>query len=118
MTYASFETENVPAGVNFILNVQGHAGYAKEGVDIVCVAVSILVQTLAAALIALKPKDAPMIYTANEEKTEMTVWFVANDSLEAERAEAMYSMARVGLEMLEKNYPENVCVTGATEKKH
>lgn len=118
MTYASLEINRVPAGVNFILNVQGHAGYAKEGVDVVCAGVSMLVQALAAALIAMKPLDAPMIYTCNEEQAEATVWFVARDTLEAERAEAMYQVAMAGISLLEKNYPENVCVTGATEKNH
>jgi len=118
MTSATFEINNVPAGVEFKLHVHGHAAYAENEPDIVCSACSMLTQALAEALMRMKPEYAPMIYTEDEEQAAATVWYLATNALDAERAESMFNVAIAGFELLAKNVPENVSVSGAKQILH
>lgn len=112
MTIVTYQTERVPVGIVFELKASGHAGYKREGDDPVCAACSVLVQALAAALCERKPAIAGKIYLEDAEGAEASVWYLAGDPLDAECAEAMFGVAIAGFEMLEKNFPENICVTG------
>lgn len=118
MTSVTFETNVVACGLEMLLHVNGHAMYQTEGPDIVCAAASMLTQALAAALVKLKPDKLPLIYTADEEAAEATVWYLATDPLDYERANSMFQVALAGFEMLAKKYPENVCVAGEKTRKH
>ena len=77
------------------MEIAGHAGYAPAGQDIVCAAVSILVQAL--------------IYTADDVRYDMTGGMISGIDMSATRRNtAMLDMVEAGLGMLEEAYPEHV----------
>ena len=83
-------------GDEMILRAEGHAGYAEKGKDIVCAAVSVLMQTLA--------------YSVGK-------WMIDDgDGIEVQAHQSCDNMAKFelvtdGLILLEKQYPENVRYT-------
>lgn len=85
-------------GDEMILRAEGHAGYAEKGKDIVCAAVSVLMQTLA--------------YSVGK-------WMIDDgDGIEVQAHQSCDNMAKFelvtdGLILLEKQYPENVRYTNA-----
>lgn len=89
--------------------VKGHAGSAPKGQDLVCAAVSTLVQTLAEGL---------------RQEDDNTVWFLVNPGDAsfgwdenigpAERADAMVTLTLCGLGALSREHPDNIRIT-ATE---
>lgn len=120
MTTAVFDTTINDNGTwEMTMVVSGHACYDNTGKDIVCSACSMLTQTLAATLMQkCRPEHAPLIFTHNEEKAEATVWYMADNPRDAERARDLFEMAHTGFLMLEHAYPENVCVAGAPYVMH
>lgn len=114
MTGAVFTQEKKKGSMVFALSVSGHAQYAAKD-DIVCAACSMLVQALYAGLLAA---GFDPMYMENTEYAAVVMQCEAKDPLQAECMEGMFTMARAGFELLAKNYPKNVCVTGATEKTH
>lgn len=86
-------------------SLKGHAGYAPHGQDVVCAAVSVLVQTFCASVEEL---------TTDKIKADMTagnaVIQYGNLSKEAQLlADSLF----VGLQMIADNYPENVQIVQA-----
>lgn len=82
------------------IKVEGHAGYAELGKDIVCAAISALVQAFAASVEEL---------TTDEIKCE----FGAGKALIqygdlSERAQVLMDSFFVGCRMVADNYPDNV----------
>lgn len=119
MTNVFFDLSAAETSWEMHMTVTGHAGYAEFGKDIVCSACSILVQSLAAALLQIcRPEHAPLVFTRDDEQAKAEVWFMAEDALQAERVSSMFDVAKAGFLMLEKAYPENVCVAGANEILH
>lgn len=112
MTSAVFNRETTKNSMIFSMSVSGHALYAKSS-DIVCAACSILAQALYAGLLAAGYEPE---YMQNNEQAAVWLRCEAKNTLEAECMEGMFTMARAGFELLEQNYPKNVCVTGAIEK--
>ena len=98
-------------GEKLSLRLEGHAGYAEEGKDIVCAAASILVQTLAwyvnfgdrsknlksPAEIKLESGDAVV---SCEPKKELAEWL-----------ENAYQFAKMGFIHLSNSYPQYVKIT-------
>ena len=114
MTGAVFTQEKKKDSMVFAMSVSGHAMYAAKD-DIVCAACSMLAQALYAGLLAAGYEPE---YMENKEYAAVYLRCEAEDPLQAECMEGMFTMARAGFELLAKNYPKNVCVTGATEKTH
>ena len=89
-------------GDEMILRAEGHAGYAEKGKDIVCAAVSVLMQTLAYSVDAnntgyvLDFKDAP----SGNRMTVQAPMSVLNRN--------KFDFVVEGLCRLAENYPENV----------
>lgn len=85
-------------GDEFSILCQGHAGYADPGNDIVCAAISILLQTL-------------VVFMENEEfdfKYKLSsgyAWIYGKDCTEA------FMLVKTGLELIESNYPQFVSIT-------
>lgn len=108
MTAAVFSQEKNKGGIVFSISVSGHALYAKRD-DIVCAACSILVQALYAGLLAAGYEAE---YMQNDERAAVWLRCEAHNPLAAECIESMFTMVRAGFDLLAKNYPENVCVSG------
>lgn len=85
-----------------ILRAEGHAGYAEKGKDIVCAAVSVLMQTLACSA-------GPCM--GNDGKGFSVVCKKSNDNI------AKFELVTDGLALLQREYPENVRYINATERK-
>ena len=90
-----------PESGRLTMKAEGHAGYAPAGQDIVCAAVSALMQTLA--------------YSAAEEESTGACIYQGKDgpvvSVEAVNSEAMqakFELVADGLTLLGEQYPENV----------
>lgn len=90
------------------LTVEGHAGYAPKGQDIVCAAVSVLVQALAGALSRLDENrlfDFAVDGTANSGSAGITA---VPTSRGWDRVYGMFQMALTGFYLLGKAYPDYV----------
>lgn len=85
-----------------ILRAEGHAGYAPKGQDIVCAAVSVLMQTLACSVGTCMGNDG---------KGFSVVCKKSNDNI------AKFELVTDGLVLLQREYPENVRYINATERK-
>lgn len=89
-------------GDEMILRAEGHAGYAEKGKDIVCAAVSVLMQTLA--------------YSVGnggiDDKNIMTVQAARN-----RENIAKFELVTDGLILLAKQYPENVQFIDLSEER-
>ena len=90
-----------PEGGNLAMRAEGHAGYAPAGQDIVCAAVSCLMQTLA--------------YSAAEDEHTSSCIYQGEDgpvvSVEAGDSVLMrdkFELVADGLTLLAEQYPENV----------
>ena len=97
---------------NLDLTVQGHAGYAEPGKDIVCSAVSILTSTLA---YLLSPDDFERCF-----EPELSVFraIVPDEGLK-KRYRPYFEFVMEGLRMLQAAYPENVLILeGKGEKDY
>ena len=91
----------------FELRIQGHAGYAGHGHDIVCAAASVLTQTLARCVAdhALGLAAPPEIETADGMLVRCTPRPEYRDALSE-----LYWFAVCGLDMLAEHYPECIRV--------
>lgn len=85
-----------------ILRAEGHAGYAEKGKDIVCAAVSVLMQTLACSVGTCMCNDGKRFSVACKK---------SNDNI------AKFELVTDGLALLQREYPENVRYINATERK-
>ena len=90
-----------PEGGNLAMRAEGHAGYAPAGQDIVCAAVSCLMQTLA--------------YSAAEDEHTSSCIYQGKDgpvvSVQASDSVLMrdkFELVADGLDLLAEQYPENV----------
>lgn len=89
-------------GDEMILRAEGHAGYAEKGKDIVCAAVSVLMQTLACSVGTCMGNDG---------KGFSVVCKKSNDDI------AKFELVTDGLALLQREYPENVRYINSTERK-
>ncbi len=87
------------------ISIEGHAGYAPAGSDIVCAAVSTLYETLKRAL----PKCVVKAITENE---KVSVIKITPDPIirwrEEEEARDYLNFFLTGIEALEQAYPQHV----------
>ncbi len=86
------------------LYVSGHAGHGPAGQDIVCAAVSILTNTLLAELQERQKDGEGQIQELIQEKGRFYVRFWGD-------AEREFDFCKTGLLLLQKAYPECVCIT-------
>ena len=90
-----------PEGGKLTMRAEGHAGYAPAGQDIVCAAVSCLMQTLAYSA-AEDEKTSSCIY---QDKDGPVVSVEAGDSV---LMRDKFELVADGLDLLAEQYPENV----------
>lgn len=82
------------------LSVKGHAGYAEPGKDIVCAAVSILVQNLIQSIEELTPDKIKYSIQPGRVCIEYRNL--------SEKAKALVDSFFIGIRMVIEDYPENV----------
>lgn len=80
--------------------VEGHAGFAPPGQDIVCAGVSALTQTLVQALDVLAPGEAAFYI----EPGKAAIQFHTH----SEKSRLLARSFFIGVEMIAQTYPENV----------
>ena len=82
------------------ITINGHAGYAPQGQDIVCAAISTLAQTLIASIEAL---------TEDAIQYEISPgWVEIKYGKLSANAELLIASFFVGVEMIADEYPDNV----------
>ena len=88
---------------NLDLMVQGHAGYAEPGKDIVCSAVSILTSTLA---YLLSPDDYERCF-----EPELSAFrAIVPDERQKKQYRPYFEFVMKGLRMLQAAYPDNMII--------
>ena len=87
------------------ITLRGHAGYAEKGKDIVCAAVSILTFNLQESINKLTEDAVGFSYVLDE-----TV--ISYDEV-SDRTKILIDSFIVGLELLSRNYPDNVRIDRA-----
>lgn len=97
--------ESLPDRRTLGLQLDGHAGLAERGNDILCAAVSVLAENLGAGLKILL--DLPVevdagngVYTA---RIAVADW--------SEASELLFQSALLGLRVLREQYPERMTIT-------
>lgn len=85
------------------ISVRGHAGYAKPGKDIVCAAVSVLVQTLIQSVKELT--DDKIEYSMSPGAVDIKFWCLSDHS------KVLIDAFFVGIKGIAAAYPDNVKLT-------
>ncbi len=93
----------------FIISIEGHAGAAPEGKDIVCAAASILALALVEGALRLDESGSLEHFSRSVAKGSVEVDFTVKDWAR-ERAESLVDTVTGGFLMLEEHYPEFVSV--------
>ena len=105
----------IARGEKLSLRIEGHAGYAEEGKDIVCASASILAQTVAYKVGLLDRLGAfkePAVIKLESGDTEITC--VPSDAVYHPLA-GVYEFAGTGFCLLADNFPLYVAVTGGED---
>ena len=89
------------------ISIKGHAGYAPHGQDIVCAAVSTLVQTFLASVEELTADEIAATYTPQGQ-----IQSIQYEHL-SERAQVLEDALFVGLHLIADSYPANVRIVQA-----
>ena len=90
------------------LEVKGHAGAGPEGQDIVCAAVSALVQTLGDRVEALALQGGAYGFEKSHRREKNMYPVYGNFPPEESRALAWFEFAREGIAAIAARYPECV----------
>lgn len=85
----------------FTIKADGHAGYANSGQDIVCAAVSVLLQTL-----AYRVMDLTLDYTFDISNGHFYL-----STTGCKQTNESFNTILTGLELLESEYPNHVKVS-------
>lgn len=97
------------SGNKLSLRLEGHAGYAEEGKDIVCASASILAYTLASLIESHGIKS-----TTNLEGGDATIECECTDHPMMDVIRDAFNFALWGYTLLEQNYPQYVRVNTLT----
>ena len=95
------------AGSISSMKINGHSGYAEEGADIICSAVSVTAYTAAGALEEL----AGLKGCYSEDKGHMTIRLPANmNDQQAKTAAVIMETTAIGFKQIEHSYGKYVSV--------
>jgi uncharacterized protein YsxB (DUF464 family) len=94
------------------MTVNGHAGYADKGKDIICASASILAYTVAQIVKAMD-KHGDLTESPTIQLNEGDIFIACSVKDEAVYAEAVHTffVAEVGYMLLEANYPRHLHIT-------
>ena len=90
------------SGHKLSLRLEGHAGYAEEGKDIVCAAISTLLQSFIASVEELTTDNLKCVISAGNA--------VIRYKDLSEQAQLLMKSFFIGCQMIADNYPEYVTV--------
>ena len=94
---------------NMVLELKGHAGYGPKGTDIVCAAVSVLIQTLVKNLIKFSDYGWYILeYDLEEGDAYIHCRVNGYFSFVVE----MFRFTMEGLKMLAEEYPKHITIEG------
>ena len=96
-------------GQKLALWLEGHAGYAEQGKDIVCASASILAYTLASIV-----ESFGVDYTISLEEGDTVIECETNDRETFIGLKNAYHYTLVGYALLEQNYPQYVSLLDLT----
>ena len=91
-------------GQKLSLRLEGHAGYAVEGQDIVCASASILAYTLASIV-----ESSGVEYTIELAPGDSAIECECNDQVKS-----AFAYTKVGYELLQQSYPQYVSLLDLT----
>ena len=94
-----------------VMQADGHAGFNKDGPDIVCAACSVLMYTLAQYVVFEQEHGGVKSARYELNGGEGAVKAYPEKGAD-ERIRAVFSAVKMGYEMLHKKYPEYVNVVG------
>lgn len=103
------EIEYYEKNGRYAISAKGHANYAPEGQDIVCAAVSSLLQTLGNYLLEHAQEDDITILEVKFEKGDLNI--EAIEDYYINKLEVPYTMTKEGLEDIAEIYPGYVKIT-------
>ncbi|MBN1499307.1 MAG: ribosomal-processing cysteine protease Prp, partial [Spirochaetes bacterium] len=93
---------NIPAET-VVIEIQGHAGFAVKGNDIVCAAASVLVQTLQFTV------SKELLLQQNVEKNDdLYKLTIVNNNERNSELSLLIKNCLFGLELLQQNYPDHL----------
>lgn len=90
------------------LSINGHAGYAPEGQDIVCAAVSSLTYTLANALMGLEQQGLVADLSLRMDNGAVDMACVPRGESGKTALHTVYDTIVGGYELIARSYPQNV----------
>lgn len=88
------------------LEAQGHAGFAPRGRDIVCAAVSVLVQTLELGMEDVIREPSLRIQCDSHKALRRVIWKRSDDP----RVTALGETIRLALKAVAEAHPKQVCI--------
>lgn len=91
-------------GRNLSLRLEGHAGYAEHGKDIVCASASILAYTLASIVDSFDEVNSVIDMTSGD----TTIRCKCEDEQTFRKVADVYYYAKRGYALLAQNYPQYV----------
>ena len=97
MIHATYDRD----GRMHTLSVNGHAGYAKRGEDIVCAGVSAIVYSLVAWL--ENNSESEEYVSIDEHNGEVVIACEGDDNVAS-----VFYMAAIGIETISNTYPDHV----------
>lgn len=105
------KVEYIHADTGFLLRVQGHAGAAPKGADLVCSAVSILIYTAAQCALELYTDEKLQQWPLLELESGSSQ--VAADARQGktETVQRVFDTVMTGFYLLANQYPQFVTVT-------
>lgn len=106
------------AGGSIMLQLQGHAGAAPKGKDLICAAASMLAYTLAQTMEFMQEEGGLQVKpTIRLEEGDVLILAKPKPDRYAEALHAFF-VTQAGYHLLEHNYPQNVklCSFGAAAK--
>lgn len=101
MTSIQYDREGIS------LSVEGHAGFAERGADLICATITILFYTLVENVNRLKLRyrgDGG----SDLESGSGSVWYNAINNIDAEAAREVFDAVSLGFELMAEHYPDYV----------
>jgi uncharacterized protein YsxB (DUF464 family) len=97
------------SGQKLALWLEGHAGYAEQGKDIVCASASILAYTLASIV-----ESFPIDYAISLDEGDSVIECECRDRETFISVKNAYNYTKVGYALLQQSYPQYVSLLDLT----
>ncbi len=96
---------------NYIISIEGHAGFAQRGSDIVCAAISTITYTLLNAI--RWAQDGDCLYIRTENVSDGSIYLeVEPYDFAKEKVDTIIETCLTGFSLIEEEYPDYIRVSG------